>query len=143
MAKIKIRKVIKPLDLDDYYKTGESEIIRVWVNPPKATRDEYNEIKERSRALLEQLGKVDPKDEKTLKDLGRQLQETSNRYLSIWSLLWSQDKDEDTHWTPDDVAQLQKDCNDNDPGLWQFITIVTIGMINDYINTNQKKERRR
>jgi len=141
--RIKFRKVIRDLDLDEYYDTGEIEIIRVWVNPPRSIRNEYNEITESSRELLEALSKADPENKSALKEIGRRMKENADRYLEIWALLWSQDKNETTHWSPDEVAQLQKDCEDHDPGLWQFITTLTIGMIVDYINASQKKGMRR
>ena len=143
MAKIKIRKVVQSLDLDDYYGSGESEIIRVWVNPPRAIREQHNENVTNAREVVEQMSKVDPDDAEAVEKLAERLQSTAALINGFWSTLWSQDRDESTHWSPEEVAQLQKDCNDHDPGLWQFITTMSIGMMNDYISGNQKKGKRR
>ena len=142
MAKIKIRKVVKPLDLDDYYGTGESEVIQVWVNPPRYLRDRLNDAVDKIKALTKELAHDDPKEDR-VKVIGKTLIMHGETIRDFWSTVWSKHKDESTHWSVEDVEQLQKDCNDHDPGLWSFITTMSIGMMNDYINQSAKKESRR
>lgn len=143
MAKIKIRKVIQPLDLADYYDDGsESQIIQVWVNPTKGIRDQLNQAIGETQELTKELGELDKENEARLREIGARLAELGDIILGYWSMVWSQHKDPDTHWTPDEVLQAQKDCLANDPGLWRFMQVMTQGMINDYINSNQKKGRR-
>lgn len=144
MAKIKIRKIIRDLDIDDYYGTGESQIMKVWVNPPRYLRDQHNDNIIRSREITEAIAKLEGDESKSkMKALAESMIEIGNEILSYWSTIWSQGKDKSTHWSVEDVKQLQKDCNDNDPGLWQFIATMSIGLMNDYINLASKKGKRR
>jgi len=146
MAKIKIRKVVRQLDLDDYFGTGESEYIHVWVNPPRSIREQHNRNIQESKDVIKDLAALkEDKDatENQYKTIGERLQAVNLAMHEYWATIWSQGKDESTHWTADEVKELQSAALEDDPILWKFVTDMSIGMMNDYLNGQSKKGVRR
>ena len=144
MAKINIPKVTRPLDLDDYYDSGEPQVIHVWVNPPRAINNAYEENRTRGVELVARMGdtKADPESDE-VKRMAKELVEISEFYNGFWSQIWSQHKDKSTHWSPEDVREFNRQCQEIDPGLYDFATSMSFALMGDYLRTNRKKGKTR
>ena len=139
--RFQVPKIVRPLALTDYapemVKPGTAEplLVWVWVNPPVALLDAYDEALERGRELAARLDKAAGDDE--IRALAQELSANGRRFAEWFAEIWSQGKDEGTHWTAQDV--LDMGSNETDPGLHSWLSARTRELIRAHREGQQKK----
>lgn len=145
--KIEIKKIVRPIRLGDYAPEYDGQEIHVWLNPPRRVRMDHFEIVQEFSAVvdervlvmktaLEAAAKeagVEPEEledkgfemdegtEASIAEIDAQLEDLSRRLYGWFAEVWSQDEDEGTHWTTDEVVELVEACMDADPALWSWV----------------------
>lgn len=144
--KIEIKKIVRPIRLGDYAPEYDGQEIHVWLNPPRRVRmDHFEIVQEFSAVVDERLAflqaitakasdeGLDPDEvalddldldegtEASLAEIDAQLEDLSRRLYGWFAEVWSQDEDEGTHWTTDEVVELVEACMDADPALWSWV----------------------
>lgn len=139
--RFQVPKIVRPLTLTDYapemVKPGTAEplIVWVWVNPPVALLDAYDEALERGRELAAKLEKAAGDDE--IRALAQELSANGRRFAEWFAEIWSQGKDENTRWTAQDV--LDMGSSETDPGLHSWLSARTRELIRAHREGQQKK----
>lgn len=144
MTRIRFRKILRPLDLGDYEPEYSGQVITVWVNPPISKLGELSEAREEVEAAFDALAEIalEDGDGGADSDLARGADRltAANAAVYAWySDLFSQDKNVDSHWTPEEVKEVAEASAVNDPGLWSFITGRAFAMALDYRTFRKKK----
>ena len=116
----------------------EEDIERYTTNSKEHEKDH---VRRYAAAVLDAIAGVKdlPADEKVERIQGHtnRTDELGEELNSWFAEMWSQGKDEDTHWTAEDVKELIEACLDTDPGLWDFVHESSINALRDY--RRQKK----
>jgi len=139
--KLNIEKVIQPLDLGDYAEAMKGQILQIWVNPPMAIIRRRELLLVKYNLLLDAMktraknadAAAEKTREKIAEEVGKQI-DNFNSYASgeftdgindWFSDLWSQHHDPATHWTRQELVDL----NEADPALYQWLKNQTIEAI--------------
>jgi len=152
--KFEFVKIILPLELADYIAAYAGQRLQVWVNPPRAMKQEREEIIRRSGQILK--GIIDGQQSSVISSqssgkpflkrvLGifkRQMDSVElnavrrmNADMFGWlSRIWSQHEDPESHWTVDEIPVVY----DSDPALYQWMVRRTIEMMESF-RTEKKK----
>jgi hypothetical protein len=141
---IKVPKIVRPLDLQDYAPEMDGMLLQVWVNPPRKLVARYVEIQDE---IVKLKGKLDEIVERSKNDgVGEDLTadiekldtsiQAMNADLFAWfAEVWSQGGHNETAET---VAEFAKQFGDTDPALWGFVSKRTVEMIRDHRQGAQK-----
>jgi len=157
--KFEFEKVVLPLELRDYFPAYDGQQIHVWVNPPRAMKQEREEIIRRSSRMLSELvsgqrsavskevvsGQLSAGKRWLQRVLGLFKQPMDSAELGAvqhmnagmfgWlSRIWSQHDDPESRWSVDEIQVVY----DEDPALYQWMVRRTIGMMEDF-RTEKKK----
>ncbi len=143
--KFNIPKIVSPLLLTDYApqmvnEQGKPLIVYVWVNPPRDVMKAFFENQDAIKALsdeLKQLQETPPLNAECVTQLAEQMQQLAEQAATWFAQLWSQYPDPDTHWTPEEIAQLVG--HETDPGLYPFLSQRSIVMIHQHRGNERKK----
>jgi hypothetical protein len=152
--KFEFVKIVLPLELADYIAAYAGQRLQVWVNPPRAMKQEREEIIRRSSRMLK--GIIDGQQSSVINSqssekpflkrvLGifkRQMDSTEliavqrmNTDMFGWlSRIWSQHEDMESRWTVDEIQVVY----DTDPALYQWMVRRTIEMMESF-RTEKKK----
>lgn len=137
--KIKIPKIVVPVDFGAYAPELAGNQLQVWVNPPMQFLQEYNDLVaelqmqelESARQMFE-APKADEKPttlEKTFDQAENwlKLKQTAKpkgldpRFFDWYAKLWSQSAHADDHWTAEELRTLEE----NDPTLLSWMITQT------------------
>lgn len=117
---VTIRPLTRPLPLDEYaegleirFDDGPAKVVHVWVNPPRALREEHDRLLAEAR----QSG-------------------MSPELFAWYARLWSQHPDAATHWTAEEVQALAE--NDTDPNLLIWLQNRSIDMMTAHRSAKRK-----
>jgi len=136
MAKFAIPKITRPLRLSAYAPELDTEI-HVWVNPPRAMLERYEESFQKVRALSARIqdGKLSKEEGE---EIAKQLEEEGSYQVEFFSELWSQHKDPETHWSAEEVTQLIQGVRETDPMLFVWMTNQSVGLIVEHRTITKK-----
>jgi hypothetical protein len=157
---IVIPKVTKFLPLQEYAPEEQALAgvgIHVWVDPPRAVLVEFDGLHREYRAVLEKLvkklgtantEKTSPGERmlrwlqvraKSMQDAKFQSATKSyRRSLYAWyARLWSQSTDAETHWTAEELEQV----NDSNPHLYEWLCNSSWAMIEQHQDDVKKGYR--
>ena len=148
-AALRLPRKTEELDLGEYHESLQGQVIHVWVNLTKAMHDRWNLLQRDIRAAAEETKAIDTAHFERVKNrtpkgkevdraapLGERLQarldanvkeiNRINEEIFAWyAEVWSQHADVETHSTPEDVGNFAKQCAEEDPALWQWVTVGT------------------
>lgn len=116
--KIEVPKIVRDVRLAGYAEEFGEAAVRVWVNPPARLLDELIDCARRNP------------DETDEHFAGKAM-----RALEIYAELLSQDRNEETHWTRDELIEL----GGTDPTLWRWLR----DQIWDELVAHRKLEKKR
>lgn len=159
MAKIEVQKVVRKLRLGDYAPEYEDEGIGVWVNPTRAERDAWVEIRLELAECQDELGKLMDeggrrKDEggeeekegamgtsrgEEVVAYGRRVEAANEAVWGWFARMWSQGKDAAGHWTMEEVQELAAKLMEDDPAMWTWLMRRTHEMQAEYRAGAKKK----
>ena len=138
---IKIKKVVRPLDLADYEPEYAGTVIQVWVNPPvRITREVGGLLAEWQKAVVERalLEKPAENAEKPVKkrtesvsEADEAMTEAKRAYYDWLAGVW-----EDT--SADEMWALVEKLEAQEPGMLKFLRDRTLQMIADYASARKK-----
>lgn len=150
--KIELRRITRPVPLRDYAEEYGHEVINVWVNPSRAKRLELATLGEASRQAQDRLkelltqAQTDDLTDDTRQQLTDELAaldgELSTLMASLYGWyaeLWSQHPDTESHWTPEEVSELVRACQEADPRLWDWLQEESLRLITDHRDGIKKK----
>lgn len=127
---IQIKKLIRPLDLAGYASEMQGQAVQVWVNPTR-------EVIQKRVALDDELAQR-LKDSTTAETSAALLEWTKATYepgMREWfAQVWSQHENRETHWTADELAQLDT----IEPALVLWLNARTMQMIREHRATEKK-----
>jgi hypothetical protein len=137
--KLKIAKILRPLDLGEKAAEYSGQSIQVWINPS------LEFLKERDGFILEYAGKNKLLEEariKQVQDLEGHVQEFAawldgeftDKNHAWFARLWSQAENADTYWTLAEVNELKR----ADPALLDWMKSRSIEMIAEYRRAEKK-----
>ena len=118
--KIKIAKIIRPLNLADYAEEYGDAAVDVWLNPPSEVTDEISRaIREISAAydLLKDLRSGDAKAD----ELRATIEAQSEKMAGLFSRIWSQGKDPNNHISLEDIKSLVEEGSQNGDPLYAWM----------------------
>lgn len=132
--KIEIPRVVRRLELGGYAPEygGDGAVIWVWVNPPRKRVREYFE-------LLSEAGESIQQDAQDAQDMAGV---RAGKVYAWLAEMWSQAGLVETLWTAEEVGELARETLESDPGLWAYVTGMTVRMILDYRDAEKKAWRR-
>ena len=150
---IKIKKVVRPLDLADYEPEYAGTVIQVWVNPPRKCISEVAEsITSWEKATLERTALEKPSeseenpDENSTKGASEYVpigskeeiasareaeQEAKLAYYDWFAQVWEDSSKED-------IRALVEKLEAQEPGMLKFLRDRTLQMIADYASARKK-----
>ena len=135
--KLNISKVIQSLELGGYAEEMQGQAVKVWVNPDLAVLRRRETLIEKYNRLLKNLTDVPEAADKHKIKAAEQVRERLEAFnefalgdfvngIHDWfAELWSQSADPATHWTREELVQL----NEADPALYQWMKNRSIEMI--------------
>lgn len=143
--KIEIPKVVRPLDLSEYAPEYDGAVIQVWVNPPRAKREEFQQTRMELLRISDEIQELakDAQDHNApeylakIKAAGERITALNQGVYAWHAEMWSQGDGDG--WTAEQVAEFADHALDNDPQLWQFALVRTAEMIWEYRSGRQKK----
>lgn len=112
--KLKIEKILKPLELKDYAPEYGDASLMVWINPPRAMREKLNELyaEFRQKTLKQSKREVEVSQDKSV--LKKELDEYKafikdwNHRVQEWYVqIWSQGV-ADTHWSVEELEEIDQ-----------------------------------
>ncbi len=155
--KINFPKIVKGFDLGEYAKEMQGQVVRVWVNPPSgdvvAIADYYKatvEKKELPKTLklvvkhLAELEKPTKKEkeehenaikfyQERIEELaGEKYADSNEKYLEYLSSFLSQSENRETHYSVDDLKELEKASKETDPAFWPWFQQRVIDAISEH-----------
>ncbi|PKN93019.1 MAG: hypothetical protein CVU44_11345 [Chloroflexi bacterium HGW-Chloroflexi-6] len=137
--KIEIPKIVRPLPLADYAPEYGEAVLQVWVNPPKALKDEMQACLVLTESVLEELRKLKGPEHKAKRaELSAKMDEIGEQIIGWLSKLWSQGP-EATRLSIEDVKALIDNTRENDPVLYPWIVKRSWTMILEYRAGVKKK----
>ena len=142
---IKVKKVIRPLDLGDFQPEYKGTVIEVWVNPPVSVKFALPDLLREwqgaiaKRVLLEKpLTEEEKKqgitaEERTAQiDFAKDAETVAKRALYEWfSQVWQDSPIED-------VMEMVDRLEIEDPALLMFMRDRTVRMVNEYYVARKK-----
>ncbi len=153
--KIEIPKVVLAAPMGEYAPELQGKNLYVWVNPPRERLQAYDELvtslQERElEKARETLAPDEPKDAKGTEDkgLGRVFEQVK-RMLSVkrqtsdgidvkllqwYAEIWSQGIDADTHWSVDELRELEE----RDPSFLSWMIAKTWETRNEHLARKKK-----
>lgn len=153
--KLEIKRIVRPLQVREYAEEYGDEVVWVWVNPPRAFRmrlyelaDEFGAVRDR----LEELAKAEAEKAEAdaeanaettnpeAESMGEEVERITGELHAWWAELWSQSRDEETHWTAEEVGELIEAARDSDPKLWDFLQERSMELSNDHRAGVQQKK---
>lgn len=155
--KINFPKIVRPIDLGEYAAEMQGQVIHVWVNPPsndivamaefyKASLDLENlpnnieTVKEHLASIKKPTEKQKAEHEKMLAFYGKRLKELEDekykdaydKYLGYLSSLLSQGSNKETHYSVEELRELEKASQKTDPAFWGWFQTRVIDATNDH-----------
>ena len=125
---INIQKIVRALPLADYASEYKDAALQVWVNPPKALKDEMQASIALTESLLRELRETPAENSEKRQALAEQIEGLGAQIRGWLSELWSQGA-ELTRMSLDDVNALVADCSERDPALYRWLVRQTWSMI--------------
>jgi hypothetical protein len=132
-------KIIREIPLSEYAPEYGKASIKVWVNPPREVAvqrwtllQEYSQ-KNAEDARKYQVQVEQAKRRKTAEPVQEDItkrewfMDWKRRWTGWFANNWSQDADPETHWTVDEVLEMEN----ADPKLARFLLDRTLEMIDD------------
>lgn len=151
--KLQIQKITKPIELKEYHEGYGNQKLHVWVNPTRNIRREREEQLDAIQKRMAQEALADTEfnehmagaDEQAKKKLEAQLEKRQKgfaEFIAEWneksyqwlSVIWSQGEDTESHWTPDEIKEL----DENDPSLAAWLVAQTVEMQNQQRDLQKK-----
>ncbi len=134
--KKEIPNAVRPIRLVDFLPEFGDEVIWVWVNP---TRD----VLERRFAQVHQGAQLrkELNELKTLTDdlsrarvleISQELTRVGEALMAWLAEIWSQHKDPETHFSPEDVKTLVDECLEREPELYGWLISETFRLISEH-----------
>lgn len=139
MAKFKVPKIVRPIELSAYASEFEGAQIWMWVNPPRSVIIESQVLRGDLIEVLEDRTELpEDADEEQTTQLAERMDEANTMMLVWWAKMFSQARNEDTHWTEEELRELATESVDTDPELWAWIQKTGYQLMIDH-RQNQKK----
>ena len=131
---INIFKVLRPVDLGDYAKEYQSQIIYVWVNPTRQFRMERDELDKAYATEAEKIRKR-ATDQAVADAFLKFLQEQYLPKVKAWFAgLFSQHADPATHLTQAELERIEAE----DPALMEWLMNRAIKLIAEHRSAEKK-----
>ncbi len=139
--KLQIPRITRTLYLTDYAPefvngNGEPITFQVWVNPPRAKIREYDGLITRHGEAREKIATAEGQEERG--QAARVLVDVSNEILAWYVELWSQHPDPDSHWTLEEMQEMNQNAIETDPGLYVWLGNQSWKMINEHRAAEKK-----
>jgi hypothetical protein len=136
--KILAEKIVAPLDLGEYHAQFSGQELQVLVNPPRAVREKYADIRQEVETVRQEL-LAEVKSKKPATAERRKERETQSARLlkeqAAWlSEIWSQGP-EDTRMTAEEVERLRSESRETNPRLFAWLISQTIRMMAEHLGT--------
>lgn len=144
--KLNITKVIQALDLGEYAEAMQGQVVQVWLNPDRATLRRRELLIEEYNRRLEALKNPPQVTEKNRVKVAERFKTTLDEFnefalgdflkgIHEWfASLWSQHTDAGTHWTTDELVEL----NEADPALYQWMKDRSLKMMEAHRSREKK-----
>ncbi len=139
MSRFAVPTITRPVDLGAYAPEYAGAVCEMWVNPPRARILEWQSIRARVAALVEEAQGTPSEDPVVLEERGRRWLAANEEIAAWWSQMWSQHADGATHWTPSEVKELVTHLSDRDPEAWRWLLDTCLRLIYHY--REEKKTR--
>lgn len=137
--KINIPKIIRELNLSEYAPEYGDACIKIWVNPPRGKMAKFETIRAELLEAYDHAIKSTEASPDQMQEIGEQIEAANNKLYEWLAENWSQSEDPEDHWTVDEIIEMQKSSNDNDPELWRFIMRRSFELILEYREGRKKK----
>lgn len=132
---ITIPRIVRPIELSEYAPELAGVRVYVWVNAPRDFYARYAALLKENDALRAQIDQT--KTPEALTVLGEAVRRVGSEFVEFFRELWSQAKDETTHWTTEGVSALI--TLDTDPGLYGWICRRSFELVLDHKAAGKKK----
>lgn len=132
--KLNLPKLIRPIPLAEYAPEMEFQedgktpaIVYAWINPPAPLLARFDELRASGAAALEKIKGAAPE---AVAAASGAFDEIAAGIHAVYAELWSQQADQATHWTVQDVRALAN--NSENPTLYSWLTGRTLQMIREH-----------
>lgn len=122
---IKIPKILTNIDLGGYDNALSGKFLTVWLNPTLALLREHDAVMHAKK----------PEDEKITEEEKAALDRKNEVAMNSWyARLWSQGADAASHWTADEIDEL----NEKDPTLLAWMIRATWEVRSEHARKKKK-----
>jgi hypothetical protein len=129
--KIQIKKIVRDLNLGDYDAQYEGLTLKVWVNPDRGTIAEREELQAEFETKTQEIRSNNALAEPFLKWVAEVY---APAILDWYARLWSQGEDAQTHWSVDEMKELDT----QDPAMLEWMKRRSVQMAIQH-RTQEKK----
>ena len=129
--KFNIPKIIRPLEMSVYDESMEGLALRVWVNPTRNIKNDFDGLQIKIFGLKnesEKLLTAKKPDGKKANALSEKIDSVNKSIYEWYANVLSQASDPETHTSVDELKELAEE----DPALWIFIATGTQALIGEH-----------
>lgn len=133
--KISIPRLVRPIELSEYAPELAGVRVYVWVNAPRDFYARHAALLKENDDLRAQLDQTKAPEE--IMALGEAVRKVGSEFVEFFRELWSQAKDEKTHWTTESISELI--TLDTDPGLYGWLCRRSFELVIEHKVQGKKK----